>query len=58
MKITRRQFFKGGVAAFTVTYAAPQILTELASAQGATSRNLVVLYLSGGNDSLSMLAPY
>jgi len=58
MKITRRQFFKGGVAAFTVTYAAPQILTELASAQGATSRNLVVLYLSGGNDALSMLIPY
>ena len=58
MKITRRQFFKGGVAAFTVTYAAPQILTELASAQGATSRNLVVLYLSGGNDALSMLVPY
>ena len=58
MKITRRQFVKGGVAAFTVTYAAPQILTELASAQGATSRNLVVLYLSGGNDALSMLVPY
>ena len=58
MKINRRQFVKGGVAAFTVTYAAPQILTELASAQGATSRNLVVLYLSGGNDALSMLVPY
>ena len=58
MTITRRQFVKGGVAAFTVTYAAPQILTELASAQGATSRNLVVLYLSGGNDALSMLVPY
>ena len=25
--------------------------------QGATSRNLVVLYLSGGNDSLSTVAP-
>lgn len=58
MTITRRQFFKGGVAAFTISYAAPEFLSELASAQGATSRNLVVLYLSGGNDSLSMLIPY
>jgi uncharacterized protein (DUF1501 family) len=58
MKITRRQFVKGGVAAFTVTYAAPEILSDVALAQGATSRNLVVLYLSGGNDSLSMLVPY
>src|SRR5213078_1515054 len=31
---------------------------DLARAQGAHVRNLVVLYLSGGNDSLSMLAPY
>ncbi|MFN7981188.1 MAG: DUF1501 domain-containing protein [Vicinamibacterales bacterium] len=57
MKLTRRQFFKGGVAAFTLTYAAPQVLTDLA-AQGSTSRNLVILYLGGGNDSLSMLVPY
>ncbi len=58
MKVTRRQFVKGGIAAFTVTYAAPEFLSELARAQGAHVRNLVVLYLSGGNDSLSMLAPY
>src|SRR6202035_2957094 len=58
MKITRRQFVKGGVAAFTVTYAAPDFLSDLARAQGAHTRNLVVLYLSGGNDSLSMLIPY
>ena len=58
MKITRRQFFKGGVAAFTVSFAAPEFLCDLARAQGATSRNLVVLYLSGGNDALSMLIPY
>jgi uncharacterized protein (DUF1501 family) len=56
MKVTRRQFVKGGVAAFTVTFAAPKFFTELA-AQGRT-RNLVVLNLSGGNDSLSMLIPY
>ena len=58
MKVTRRQFVKGGVAAFTVTFAAPEFISDLARAQGARSRNLVVLYLSGGNDSLSMLVPY
>jgi uncharacterized protein (DUF1501 family) len=58
MKITRRQFVKGGVAAFTVTYAAPEFLSDLALAQGAHTRNLVVFNLSGGNDSLSMLVPY
>ena len=57
MKVTRRQFVKGGVAAFTVTYAAPEFFVDLARAQGR-SRNLVVLFLSGGNDSLSMLIPY
>src|SRR5262249_30217612 len=31
---------------------------DLARAQGSHSRNLVVLYLSGGNDALSMLVPY
>ncbi|HMD35716.1 MAG TPA: DUF1501 domain-containing protein [Vicinamibacterales bacterium] len=58
MRVTRRQFVKGGVAAFTVTFAAPEFLSDLARAQGAGARNLVVLYLSGGNDSLSMLIPY
>lgn len=58
MKVTRRQFVKGGVAAFTVTFAAPEFLSDLARAQGARFRNLVVLYLGGGNDSLSMLVPY
>ena len=52
------QFVKGGVAAFTVTFAAPEFLCDLARAQGARVRNLVVLYLSGGNDALSMLIPY
>jgi len=58
MKVTRREFVKGGVAAFTVTFAAPEFLSDLARAQGASKRNLVVLYLSGGNDSLSMVVPY
>lgn len=58
MKITRRQFVKGGAAAFTMTFAAPEFISELALAQGSRTRNLVVLYLSGGNDALSMLVPY
>lgn len=56
--LTRRDFIKGGVAAFTLGFSAPSFLCELARAQGATGRNLVVLYLSGGNDWLSMLVPY
>jgi uncharacterized protein (DUF1501 family) len=58
MNVTRRQFVRGGVTAFTFGFAAPQFLTELALAQGGGSRNLVVLYLNGGNDALSMLVPY
>src|SRR5262245_45223994 len=58
MKVTRRQFVANGAAAFTVTFAAPAFLSDLARAQGASVRNLVVLYLSGGNDALSMLVPY
>ena len=58
MNISRRQFVKGGVAAFTVTFAAPEFLSDLAQAQGAHTRNLVVLNFSGGNDSLSMHVPY
>ena len=57
MNVTRRQFVKGGVAAFTVTFAAPEFLSDLARAQGARARNLVVLYLGGGNDALSTLDP-
>jgi uncharacterized protein (DUF1501 family) len=46
------------VAAFTFSLTAPRFLSDLARAQGAASRNLVVLDLSGGNDGLSMLVPY
>jgi uncharacterized protein (DUF1501 family) len=56
--ITRREFFKGGIAAFTVSFTAPEFLSDLARAQGSASRNLVVLNLSGGNDGLSLLVPY
>ncbi|HZT77949.1 MAG TPA: DUF1501 domain-containing protein [Vicinamibacterales bacterium] len=56
--MTRRTFVKNGVAAFTVSLAAPRFLSDLARAQGASSRNLIVLDLSGGNDGLSLLVPY
>jgi uncharacterized protein (DUF1501 family) len=58
MEITRRGFVRGGVAAFTVGFAAPRFLSDLALAQGNSRRNLVVLYLSGGNDALSTVIPY
>ena len=58
MALTRRQFIRGGAAAFTVSFTAPEFLCDLARAQGARSRSLVVLYLSGGNDALSTLVPY
>ena len=58
MSMTRRDFVRGGVAAFTVGFAAPRFLSELAIAQGGSRRNLVVLYLSGGNDALSTVIPY
>src|SRR5215207_7002766 len=58
MAISRREFVRGGVAAFTVSFAAPAFLNDIARAQGRSRRNLVVLYLSGGNDSLSTVIPY
>ena len=58
MPFTRREFIRGGVSAFTIGVAAPTFLSDLARAQGAFGRNLVVLYLAGGNDALSTLIPY
>src|ERR1041385_6991679 len=57
-KVTRREFIRDGVAAFTLSFAAPAFLVDIARAQGAVSRNLVVIYLAGGNDSLSTVIPY
>src|SRR5262245_60192253 len=58
MNVSRRQFVKGGVTAFTFGFTAPQFLCDLAFAQGSSSRTLVIVYLSGGNDSLSTIVPY
>lgn len=58
MSFSRRQFVRGGVTAFTFGFAAPQVLCDIAFAQGVPSRNLVVVYLGGGNDSLSTVIPY
>jgi uncharacterized protein (DUF1501 family) len=58
MQISRRSFIRNGVSAFTVSMAAPAFLSDIALAQGAAARNLVVLYLSGGNDALNTVVPY
>ena len=58
MHVSRRSFIRGGISAFTVTLAAPEFLCDLARAQGARSRNLVVFYLAGGNDSLNTVVSY
>ncbi|MEW6323580.1 MAG: DUF1501 domain-containing protein [Acidobacteriota bacterium] len=58
MQVSRRTFFRNGVAAFTVGFVAPRCISDIALAQGQSSRNLVVVYLSGGNDALSTLVPY
>ena len=57
-RVSRREFIRDGVAAFTVSFAAPAFLSDIALAQGARSRSLVVVYLSGGNDALSTVVPY
>ena len=58
MSISRRDFLRDGVAAFTLTFAAPRLLGGIARAHGVRARNLIVLHLSGGNDALSTLVPY
>ena len=58
MAVTRRDFIRGGVAAFTVSFTAPSFLADIARAQGARTRSLVVLYLGGGNDSLNTVVSY
>ena len=58
MAVSRRDFIRGGVSAFTIGFAAPAFLSDLARAQGARARNLVIVYLGGGNDALSTVVTY
>lgn len=59
--IPRRQFLAHGIGAVSVGMALPQFLVRSALAEPkvpANDRIMVVLQLSGGNDSLSSLVPY
>src|SRR5262245_41339186 len=58
MKVTRRTFLGSGVSAFTIGFAAPAFLADIARAQGARARNVVIVYLGGGNDALNTLVSY
>ena len=58
MGVTRRIFIRDGVATVTLGLVAPTFLSAIAQAQGLRSRNLVVVYLGGGNDALNTLVSY
>jgi uncharacterized protein (DUF1501 family) len=58
MAISRRVFIRNGVATVTAGIAAPSFLSAIAQVQAAGTRNLVVVYLGGGNDSLNTLVSY
>ena len=58
MEISRRLFIRNGVASVSIGLAAPEFLSTLAQAQGARPRNIVVVYLGGGNDALNTLISY
>jgi uncharacterized protein (DUF1501 family) len=58
MDISRRLFIRNGVATVSFGIAAPSFLNAIAEAQGVRTRNLVVVYLGGGNDALNTLISY
>ena len=45
MKISRRTFVRDGVTAFTVSFAAPAFLSDIARAQGATSPYILLRHV-------------
>jgi uncharacterized protein (DUF1501 family) len=57
VSISRRVFIRNGVATVGLGIAAPSFLSAVAQAAAGT-RNLVVVYLGGGNDSLNTLVSY
>jgi uncharacterized protein (DUF1501 family) len=58
MDVSRRLFIHNGVATVSLGLAAPSFLSAIAEAQGLRTRNLVVVYLGGGNDALNTLISY
>jgi len=58
MAISRRLFIRNGVATLGLGVTAPSFLSAIAQAQGVRTRNLVVVYLAGGNDALNTLISY
>jgi len=58
MDVSRRLFIRNGVATVTLGLTAPSFLSAIAQAQGLRTRNLVVVYLGGGNDALNTLISY
>ena len=58
MAISRRVFIRNGVATVGASFAAPSFLSAIAQAQVAHTKNLVVVYLGGGNDGLNTLVSY
>src|SRR6476646_7651249 len=58
MATSRRLFIRNGVATLGLGFAAPSFLSAIAQAQGIRTRNLVVVYLGGGNDALNTLVSY
>jgi uncharacterized protein (DUF1501 family) len=58
MSVSRRLFIRNGVASVALGLAAPPFLSAIAHAQGLRTRNLVVVYLGGGNDALNTLISY
>lgn len=58
MHITRRDFVRIGAGSITVSLMCGDLLKADVVAEGAMSRMLVVLQMTGGNDALNTFIPY